>query len=66
MGVVASFLSNFACPRGLGGKLILNAMNVGHEKGAKIARRCLHWQSKWSCLDIGCGGGKNLQAMLSL
>ena len=66
MGVVASFLSNFACPRGLGGKLILNAMNVGHEKGAKIARRCLQWQSKWSCLDIGCGGGKNLQAMLSL
>ncbi len=66
MGALQSFLSNFACPRGLGGRLVLNAMNIGHEKGAKIARGCLQWQSNWSCLDIGCGGGRNLQAMLSL
>ena len=59
-----SFLENTRKPAGLGGKLMVSAMNIGHRALAKWGRSFLTLPADAGVLDCGCGGGANLRALL--
>ena len=51
-------------PEGFFGRMILRGMNMGHSKLSLWGMSQLNWQANWNVLDIGCGGGANLEKML--
>ena len=59
-----SFLENTREPKGLGGKLMVAMMNVGHHALADWGLRFLELQADARVLDCGCGGGANLKTLL--
>lgn len=59
-----SFLENTREPKGLGGKLMVAMMNVGHHGLADWGLRFLELQADARVLDCGCGGGANLKTLL--
>ena len=59
-----SFLENTREPKGLGGKLMVAMMNVGHHALADWGLRFLELQTDARVLDCGCGGGANLKTLL--
>ena len=59
-----SFLENTREPKGLGGKLMVAMMNVGHHAPADWGLRFLELQADARVLDCGCGGGANLKTLL--
>ena len=52
-----SFLENTRRPAGLGGKLMVRMMNVGHRALARWGLRFLLLSADAKVLDCGCGGG---------
>lgn len=61
-----SFLENFKKPKdNFGGRFILKSMNRGHEKLAKWARSYLNIDEAYTVLDLGCGGGRNIEYFLT-
>lgn len=59
-------LQNTARPQGFWGRMILRGMNRFHAPMADWAMRFVEWQPRWNTLDIGCGGGANIERMLKL
>lgn len=61
-----SFFENTRRPQGLGGKLMVSMMNVGHRALAKWGLQFLNVPADAQILDCGCGGGANLKTLLQM
>lgn len=59
-----SFFENTRKPVGLGGKLMVAMMNLGHGPVARWGLRFLRLASNAKVLDCGCGGGANIFASI--
>ena len=59
-----SFLENTRRPTGLGGKLMVAMMNLGHRALSEWGLRFLKLAPDAAALDCGCGGGANLKRLL--
>lgn len=59
-----SFFENTRKPAGLGGKLMVRMMNLGHRGLADWGFRFLPASPNAEVLDCGCGGGANLRKLL--
>ena len=59
-----SFFENTRRPEGLGGKLMVAAMNVGHRALARWGLSFLRVCADARVLDCGCGGGANIRTLL--
>ena len=59
-----SFFENTRRPEGLGGKLMVAAMNVGHRALARWGLSFLRVPADARVLDCGCGGGANIRTLL--
>lgn len=59
-----SFFDNTRKPDGLGGKLMVSLMNVGHRSLAHWGMRFLPLSPEARVLDCGCGGGANMRKLL--
>ncbi|MDR0669137.1 MAG: class I SAM-dependent methyltransferase [Treponema sp.] len=57
---------NFRKPQGLGGRLLISTMNMGHAPISRWGLEHLDIKSGDRILDIGCGGGGNVARMLRL
>ena len=61
-----SFFENTRKPVGLGGKLMVAMMNLGHTPVATWGLEFLHLSPDAKVLDCGCGGGANIKTLLKL
>lgn len=59
-----SFFENTRKPNGLGGRLMVAMMNLGHRALADWGFRFLPALTNAEILDCGCGGGANLRKLL--
>lgn len=59
-----SFFDNTRKPVGLGGKLMVAMMNLGHSPVARWGLRFLRLAPNAKVLDCGCGGGANIKRLL--
>lgn len=59
-----SFWENTRKPAGLGGKIMLSMMNLGHRSLANWGLRFLDLPADAKVLDCGCGGGANIKKLL--
>lgn len=59
-----SFFENTRKPVGLGGKLMVAMMNLGHSPVARWGLRFLRLAPNAKVLDCGCGGGANIKRLL--
>ena len=59
-----SFFENTRKPAGLGGKVMVTMMNLGHRPLADWGFQFLHVGKSAAVLDCGCGGGANIRALL--
>ena len=59
-----SFFENTRKPIGVGGKLMVDAMNFGHRALAEWGMDFLDASGAGEILDCGCGGGANLRKLL--
>ena len=59
-----SFFDNTRKPTGLGGRLMVSMMNLGHSALANWGLRFLTLPKDAKILDCGCGGGANIKKML--
>lgn len=59
-----SFFQNTCKPKGIGGKIMVNMMNIGHSSMAKWGFTHIEIKNDSICLDIGCGGGANVKRLL--
>ena len=59
-----SFFDNTRRPEGLGGKLMVSLMNVGHRSLAHWGMQFLPLSPEARVLDCGCGGGANMKRLL--
>ena len=60
------FLENFRKPKdNFGGRFMLKSMNKGHEKLASWGRSYLNIEKEYTVLDLGCGGGRNIEYFLT-
>ncbi len=57
------FFTHTRKPRGIGGKLMVTLMNLGHAPLARWGLKHLELKNGDHVLDVGCGGGANLRAM---
>lgn len=59
-----SFFENTRKPDGIGGKLMVSMMNIGHKAMADWGFQFLKIPEKGAVLDCGCGGGANIERIL--
>ena len=59
-----SFFENTRKPVGLGGKIMVAMMNLGHSPVARWGLRFLKLTLDAKVLDCGCGGGANMKRLL--
>ena len=59
-----SFFENTRKPVGLGGKIMVAMMNLGHSPVARWGLRFLELAPDAKVLDCGCGGGANIKRLL--
>ena len=59
-----SFFENTRKPIGLGGKIMVAMMNLGHSPVARWGLRFLKPAPDAKVLDCGCGGGANIKKLL--
>ena len=59
-----SFFENTRKPVGLGGKLMVAMMNLGHSPVARWGLQFLNVAPDAKVLDCGCGGGANIKRLL--
>ena len=58
------FFQNTRKPKGLGGKIMVHMMNMGHSSLAEWGFAHIKIQNDALSLDIGCGGGANIKKLL--
>lgn len=63
--MIEKLLQNTREPRGALGRMMLLGMNSGHRPLAAWAMRYLPLEAASRVLDVGCGGGANIAAMLA-
>ena len=59
-----SFFENTRKPAGLGGKMMVFLMNLGHRGLSRWGFQFLDLSADAAALDCGCGGGANLKRLL--
>ena len=59
-----SFFENTRKPDGIGGKIMVSVMNVGHKALADWGFQFLEIPDVGNVLDCGCGGGANIERIL--
>ena len=59
-----SFFENTRKPVGLGGKLMVTMMNLGHSPVVRWGLQFLNAAPDAKVLDCGCGGGANIKRLL--
>ena len=59
-----SFFENTRKPVGLGGKIMVAMMNLGHSAVARWGLQFLELAPDARVLDCGCGGGANMKRLL--
>ena len=59
-----SFFETTRKPIGLGGKIMVTMMNLGHSPVARWGLRFLELTPDAKVLDCGCGGGANIKRLL--
>ena len=59
-----SFFENTRKPVGLGGRIMVSMMNLGHTPVATWGLKSLHLSPDAKVLDCGCGGGANIKRLL--
>ena len=59
-----SFFENTRKPVGLGGKVMVSMMNLGHTPVATWGLEFLRLSPDAKVLDCGCGGGSNIKRLL--
>ena len=59
-----SFFENTRKPVGLGGKIMVAMMNVGHSAVARWGLQFIELAPDAKVLDCGCGGGANIKRLL--
>ena len=59
-----SFNTRSSVPVGLGGKIMVALMNLGHSPVARWGLRFLELTPDAKVLDCGCGGGANIKRLL--
>ena len=59
-----SFFENTRKPVGLGGKIMVAMMNLGHSAVARWGLQFLNAAPDAKVLDCGCGGGANIKRLL--
>ena len=60
------FFENVIKPKNnFGGRFMVKGMNIGHEKLAMWGRSFLNIRPNDILLDLGCGGGRNIQYFLT-
>ena len=59
-----SFFENTRKPVGLGGKIMVATMNLGHSPVARWGLQFLNVAPDAKVLDCGCGGGANIKRLL--
>ena len=59
-----SFFENTRKPEGLGGKIMVAMMNLGHSPVARWGLHFLELAPDAKVLDCGCGGGANMKRLL--
>lgn len=64
MSKLNKFWNTNARPNGRLGRLALRMMNVTHSPMARWNLSLIDFQPRWTILDVGCGGGKNIVRML--
>ena len=64
MGILKTFFTNCAHPKGRMGRVMLRFMNFGHAPLTNWGLSLTEFQDGWTMLDIGCGGGATLQRLL--
>ena len=62
--IVVSFFENTRKPAGLGGKMMVFLMNLGHRGLSRWGFQFLDLSADAAALDCGCGGGANLKRLL--
>lgn len=62
--MIKKFLENCKNPQGKFGKLVLRAMNKGHAHLSEWALSVIEINNGQKILDVGCGGGGNIERML--
>lgn len=60
-----AFFDNTRKPAGIGGKIMVSMMNLGHRALADWGFGFLRLEPDARTLDCGCGGGANLRKLLS-
>ena len=64
--MLKSFFENFRKPKdNFGGRFMLKSMNRGHEKLASWGRSYINIDKNHTILDLGCGGGRNIEYFLT-
>ena len=58
------FFENTRKPDGIGGKIMVSVMNMGHKALADWGFQFLEIPDDGKVLDCGCGGGANIERML--
>jgi len=61
-----AFLENTRKPKGLGGRVMVDIMNVGHRTLASWGLSFLRVSEDAKVLDCGCGGGANIRTLLKM
>lgn len=64
MGLIKSFFTNCACPKGRMGLFMLKFMNKCHASLTNWGLDFIPIKNGWTMLDIGCGGGATLRRLL--
>jgi ubiquinone/menaquinone biosynthesis C-methylase UbiE len=64
--MAGGFFKNFRKPQGWMGRFVAKSMNVGHSTISKWGLSCLGPKECSSVLDIGCGGGANVECLLRM
>lgn len=66
MGIIKKFFNQTRKPEGLLGKMMLKGMNTGHAKMADWGMSSLTLIEPEEILEIGCGGGRNIDELLKI
>ena len=64
MGLYRKFVSQTRKPAGFLGKVMINGMNSGHAKMAAWGLAHINSIHPGNIVELGCGGGRNVAALL--